>query len=70
MPSLAQMSAAGTALSATAGLGDQLKQEVVGETEEVRHKRMQAAQRAGYSPAGRALAIDYGTMSVPGAEIL
>jgi hypothetical protein len=66
MPSLAQMSAAGTALNATFGLGDELKQQAQGETEETRRKRMLAARQAGYSPAGQALAIDFGTMSVPG----
>ena len=47
--------------------GGDLMQRTAEETEEVRRKRMQAARNAGYSPAGRALSIDFGMMSVPGA---
>lgn len=61
------ISPAGTALGSTLGLGNNLAAQVKDETEEVRRKRIEAAKTAGFSPAGQALAIDFGTMSVPGA---
>lgn len=62
MLAASSLSPAGAAL----GLGDDLAQQVAGETAEVRRKRMLAAQQSGYSPAGSAL-IGSGAMSVPGA---
>lgn len=61
------ISPVGSALGGTLGLGSNLAQQVNDETDEVRRKRQQAAKGAGFSPAGQALAIDFGTMSVPGA---
>lgn len=48
--------------------GSGLQQQVADETDEIRRKRLQQAKSAGFSPAGQALAIDYGMMSVPGAQ--
>lgn len=48
--------------------GSDLMQRSAEEIEENRRKRMQDAKAAGYSPAGQALAIDFGAMSVPGAQ--
>ncbi|WP_018320242.1 hypothetical protein [Bradyrhizobium sp. WSM2793] len=61
------MSAIGSALGSTFGLGNNLAAQAKDETEELRRKRIEAAKTAGFSPAGQALAIDFGTMSVPGA---
>lgn len=61
------ISAVGSALGGTLGLGGNLAQQVNDETDEVRRKRLAAVKSAGFSPAGHALAIDFGTMSVPGA---
>jgi hypothetical protein len=47
--------------------GSDLMQRSADEIDEIRRKRMGAATRAGYSPAGQALAVDFGSMSVPGA---
>ncbi|EIG56081.1 hypothetical protein [Bradyrhizobium sp. WSM1253] len=47
--------------------GGDLMQRTADETAEVRRKRTQGAKAGGYSPAGQALAIDFGSMSVPGA---
>jgi hypothetical protein len=48
--------------------GADLMQRSAEEIDENRRKRMQDAKAAGFSSAGRALAIDYGMMSVPGAQ--
>ncbi|MDH2353500.1 hypothetical protein QCM80_22970 [Bradyrhizobium sp. SSUT112] len=48
--------------------GSDLMQRSAAETDEIRRKRMQAAKTAGFSPAGQALAVDFGAMSVPGAQ--
>ncbi len=52
-------SAAGTSLMASSGLGGGLSQQVQSEADEERKRREreQAAQRAGLSPAGRAVAL-------------
>jgi hypothetical protein len=62
------ISAAGIAYNTTLGLGDSLAQQVGEQTEELRRKRMMEAKQAGFSPAGQALSIDFGMMSVPGAQ--
>lgn len=51
------LSSAGSMLMGMPGLGGSLSQQVQDETDEERKRRMaeQAAQRAGVSPAGRAL---------------
>ncbi|TQF28785.1 hypothetical protein [Bradyrhizobium sp. UNPA324] len=67
MSVLGQMSPAGSAALGAGYGGSALQDQARGEIEEVRRKRMQAAKDAGYSPAGQALAIDFGAMSVPGA---
>jgi hypothetical protein len=48
--------------------GGDLVQRSADEIDEIRRKRMDAAKAAGYSPAGQALAVDFGGMSVPGAR--
>ncbi|MEH2485421.1 hypothetical protein [Bradyrhizobium sp. AZCC 2230] len=65
MPIAGQLSPAGSAAFSGYG-GSALQDQARDETEETRRKR-QAARDAGLSPAGQALAIDYGAMSVPGA---
>ena len=63
-------SPAGTALNlmgANSYGGGDLMQRSADEIEEIRRKRLGAASSAGYSPAGKALAVDFGSMSVPGA---
>ena len=47
--------------------GGDLMQRSAEEIEATRRKRMLEAKTAGYSPAGQALAVDFGAMSVPGA---
>ncbi|MCJ9701731.1 hypothetical protein [Bradyrhizobium sp. SHOUNA76] len=62
-----QMSPAGSAAFGSGYGGGTLQDQARAETEETRRKRMEAAKSAGLSPASQALAIDFGTMSVPGA---
>lgn len=65
MPVAGQLSPAGSAAFSGYG-GSALQGQARDETEEVQRRR-KAARDAGLSPAGQALAIDYGALSVPGA---
>lgn len=59
------ISPAGAALNGYGG--GALQHQVDENSEALRRKRAQEARVAGYSPAGQMLALDYGSMSVPGA---
>lgn len=68
MPIAGQLSPAGTAAFGAGYGGSTLQDQARAETEETRRKRMEAGRGAGLSPAGQAFAIDFGAMSVPGAQ--
>lgn len=60
------LSPAGQLFAAGEYGGSLLQEQTKDEAEELRKKRMQRSQ--GYSPAGQIAAIDFGMMSVPGAQ--